>query len=193
MSLISKDSLPDSHESASAVAARIGSFASFLFATISLLSILALPILARLFKPVTLPILWKVSHLMFAGAMACTYFVHSVTAGTALVAVVGTSWALTQWIPYAIIGEEISSLNEVDAEDVWDESTFESRHRKPALGATFGLHNSFIAAPQILAALACSVLFKALEPLHVNDNYGWALRFAGLAGLAAAWMSWGLR
>jgi len=192
MSLLAKGSIPHDSNSTSvaAMAARNGSFASFLFAAMSLVHILALPALARFFKPFTLPLLWRSSHILFAVAMFSTYSAHTVSTGTALVAIVGVSWALTQWVPYAIIGQEIASMNELHcAEDHWDETV----PQRPALGTILGLHNSFIAAPQILAALACSALFKLFEVLHVDDSFGWVLRCAGISGLAAAWMSWSLR
>jgi len=71
----------------------------------------------------------------------------------------------------------------------------ENRHpqrTKVSVGASFGLHNMAIAAPQIIAALVCSVLFTIFGVLEVEDSFGWVLRCAGLAGLVAAWMSWGL-
>lgn len=187
MSSVSKSPSPTG-SNLSGIAARDGSFASFLFATMALVNILALPALARAFKPLTLPLLWKCSHILFAVAMFSTYFAHTVQTGTVLVAIVGISWSITQWVPYAIIGQEVASINERYAEDRWDEAA----PRIPALGAILGLHNSFIAAPQIVAGLACSVLFKLFEALEVEDSFGWVLRSAGICGLAAAWMSWKL-
>ena len=188
MSSVSKGPLPNGSNLAG-IAARDGSFASFLFAAMSLLNILALPTLARSFKPLTLPLLWKCSHVLFAVAMFSTYFAHTASTGTVLVAIAGVSWAITQWVPYAIISQEVASINEHYVEDVWDEAA----PQKPALGTILGLHNAFIAAPQIIAGLACGALFKLLEVLHVDDNFGWVLRFAGISGLAATWMSWNLR
>jgi solute carrier family 45 protein 1/2/4 len=99
-----------------------------------------------------------------------------------LIAIVDVSWAITQWVPYSIICEETSTLDEC-----------QSRHEeKPALGAVLGLHNTCIAAPQILAALSCSGIFKVLEMLEVEDSFGWVLRIAGISGLAAARVGWDL-
>jgi len=181
---LSKSPLPKDSNLAG-IAARDGSFASLLFATMSLVNILALPTLARFFKPLTLPRLWKCSHILFAVAMFSTYFAHTVKTGTVLIAVVGFSWAVTQWVPYAIIGQEVASINEHYVEHSWDEAAPQG----PALGAILGLHNSFIAAPQIVAGLACSVLFKLFEALEMDDSFGWVLRCAGISGLAAAWIS----
>jgi hypothetical protein len=56
-----------------------------------------------------------------------------------------------------------------------------------------GLHNIAIAAPQIVAAVACSVLFKCFEMARVEDGFGWVLRVAEFASLGCVWCGWGLR
>lgn len=188
---------PQSHTDSGhfSIAARTGSFASFLFAAVALISILILPLFTRGLRSTSLPLLWTSSHIVFSGAMFSTMFAHTISTSTALVAIVGESWAVTQWVPYAIIGQEIASPGPSRAtDDAWDDSTDEYRRAsKPAaVGATLGLHNAFIAAPQILAALSCAVLFRLFETLEISDSFGWVLRCAGVPGLVAAWMSWEL-
>ena len=55
-----------------------------------------------------------------------------------------------------------------------------------------GLHNVAIAAPQIIATLVSSAIFKAVQKPRGSagdDSVGWVLRFGGLAALIAAYMT----
>ena len=56
-----------------------------------------------------------------------------------------------------------------------------------------GLHNVAVSAPQILATLIGSAIFKAVQKprgVAYDDSVGWVMRFGGLAGLAAAYFTW---
>lgn len=66
-------------------------------------------LLSRLQIPgLTLRRLWFLSHLLFAVCMFSTFFIYSPQAGTVVVAIVGLSWALTLWAPFALISAEIA-------------------------------------------------------------------------------------
>lgn len=56
---------------------------------------------------------WLVSHLLFAGCMFSTLIVRSITGATVLIALVGVSWAMTLWAPFAIISAEVSKRDAV--------------------------------------------------------------------------------
>ena len=51
---------------------------------------------------------WLCSHVLFAVCMFSTLIVRSVAAATAVIGIVGISWALTLWAPFAIISAEVS-------------------------------------------------------------------------------------
>lgn len=51
---------------------------------------------------------WLIAHCIFAACMFSTLIVRSVWAATVLIGIVGISWALTLWAPFAIISAEIS-------------------------------------------------------------------------------------
>ncbi|KAG2007431.1 sucrose transporter [Coprinopsis cinerea AmutBmut pab1-1] len=51
--------------------------------------------------------LWAFSHLIFALCMFATFFTHSLAGATALIAITGFSWAVTQWAPFALLAEAI--------------------------------------------------------------------------------------
>lgn len=61
--------------------------------------------------------LWAASHLLFALCMAATLFTSSVFEATLLMAVVGFSWAITQWAPFSLLGEAIHSGSPPAGED----------------------------------------------------------------------------
>ena len=127
---------------------------------------------------------WVISHVLFATCNFCTVFISSGVAGTILVALVGCSWALTIWAPYALIGGELAELG---LRRHQTEGT-ECEGNEDQNGAMLGLHNAAIAAPQVVAALGCSALLRVLKAGEVEDSVGWLLRSAGIAALVAAFL-----
>lgn len=51
--------------------------------------------------------LWMISHLLFAITMGLTLFSTSVDNASALITLTGFSWAVTQWVPFSLLGEAI--------------------------------------------------------------------------------------
>ena len=117
-------------------ATRVGTFALLVYAIVSLATNVLLPFFiapsydspssasirsqksyttrtTRLLDKLVIPWLtlrraWLCSHIIFAACMFSTLIVRSVGAATALIGVVGISWALTLWAPFAIISAEVS-------------------------------------------------------------------------------------
>ena len=59
-------------------------------------------------------------------------------------------------------------------------------------GVVLGIHNVAIAAPQVIATLVSSVIFKFLQKPRGStddDSVAWVLRFGGLAALVAAYLT----
>lgn len=56
---------------------------------------------------------WLISHLIFAACMFSTLFVRTIVGATILIAMVGVSWAMTLWAPFAIISAEVSKRDAV--------------------------------------------------------------------------------
>ena len=188
-------------------AARVGDLATLLSALMTCLVNFALPLFLRQSRShgrmtvfgLTIPRLWMTSQLLFATCMLCTLFVRSHVSGIALVAITGASWAFAIWVPFALIGVEIAELKlrrrgdgrhrivmERDGDDGDGDSDGEKEEQA---GAIMGIHNVAIAAPQIVAAVACSCLFRVFEALGVKDGLGWIMRAAGIAALGAAAMT----
>lgn len=156
---------------------------------------------------------WLLSHLSFALCMLSTFFISSVGAATTLVGVVGFSWALTLWAPFALISAEISK-REAQARRM-DRNSHQYHHHnnnnnnnhgamhagpvssagepEDQAGIVLGLHNVAISAPQIFASLVCSAIFKAAQrPRGIpgDESTAWVLRFGGVAALVAAYMTY---
>ncbi|KAK3997713.1 general alpha-glucoside permease [Cladorrhinum sp. PSN332] len=125
---------------------------------------------------------WMFSQILFTGSMLCTVFVHTVTAATILIGLVGITWALTLWAPWAIISAEISRRDEARrAAQQVQQRTFspsrsldyeqrndsdEERGEEEAAdqaGVILGIHNMAIAAPQIIATVASSIIFRIFQ------------------------------
>ena len=186
-------------------AIRYGTFASFLFSIVAFVTNLLLPLLLRVSNKAGLTAkkhparfgiaqAWTCAHIFFALAMFATMMVTSQAAATFLVASVGLSWALTHWAPFAIIGNELGS--ELAARQSFRTSTHDSPDNESSndsmevqAGAVLGLHNVAISAPQMIASLACSIIFALAKSLGSGDGTGWVLRAGGCAALCAAYLT----
>ncbi|RAL05592.1 bifunctional K:H/Na:H antiporter NHX1 [Aspergillus ibericus CBS 121593] len=54
---------------------------------------------------------WLLSHVLFAVCMFSTFFIYSYQAATVVIGIVGISWALTLWAPFALISAEVSRID----------------------------------------------------------------------------------
>lgn len=157
---------------------------------------------------------WMYSQILFFGAMICTVFVRSVEVATVLIGLVGITWALTLWAPWAIISAEIShrdallrsqrqlslspnrgavgnapSLDGYSEHDRDIDSQDDAEETDQA-GVILGIHNMAIAAPQIIATVASSILFRIFQkPRGTPGDHSIAIVMAlgGIAVLVSAW------
>ncbi|KAK5015364.1 hypothetical protein LTR16_003683 [Cryomyces antarcticus] len=159
-----------------------------------------LAILAHLQIPaLTLRRTWLLSHVYFAACMLLTFAVRSVTGATVLVGLIGLPWAITCWAPYALISAEISKRDAIRrgllrAPPSRDGELLARGQDGKAdqAGVVLGIHNVAIAAPQVIATLVSSAIFRALQKPRgsVDDNsVAWVLRFGGVCALLAAWFT----
>ncbi|KAK3375262.1 major facilitator superfamily domain-containing protein [Podospora didyma] len=130
---------------------------------------------------------WMFSQLLFTGSMLCTVFVRTVTAATVLIGLVGITWALTLWAPWAIISAEISRREETrraqeqqtpssSREAITSLDGYSSDENRgdrdmsgddeegsDQAGVILGIHNMAIAAPQIIATVVSSIIFRIFQ------------------------------
>lgn len=126
-------------------------------------------------QELTLPNLWIISHSFFAATMLCTFFVRSEGAGMLIITMLGFPWALTAWIPHAILGMEIA------------------QRELSSVGILTGLHNSFVSAPQMISAAVCTVVFKVSPLIGNHEPIVVVLRLGAFPALVAAYLTLKLR
>lgn len=189
---------------------RAGSFAMLLFAIISLATGFLLPLitvrggeetadeeqgitsdycgpLRRVWtRMLALPPVWAMSMWLFAALMFITALVKTLGAAIAVIAAVGISWGIMQWVPFTLLGECINYYaangEEGDVpvarsgyanlpEDEEDETMFgapispsrpTSRNFHLDAGMVLGIHNIYIVLPQFLSTFLCSVVFAII-------------------------------
>lgn len=152
-------------------------------------------------KWLTLRRAWIASHILFFFCMMATFFVDTAAGGIVIVGVVGLSWALSLWAPFALISAEISK-RDAARRARWakralqmtdDEAEDEEAEAEDQAGVILGLHNVAIASPQVIATLVSSLIFNIFQkPRGVpgDESTSWVLRFGGLAALIAAYMTY---
>ncbi|KAI0976188.1 major facilitator superfamily domain-containing protein [Xylaria arbuscula] len=171
--------------------------------------------LQRLVIPgLTLRRAWMFSHILFAVSMFLTLVARSIEAATALIGLIGITWALTLWAPWAIISAEIShrqalyratkqqlrhvtqdtgSERQISSDPLADdEERSRDGEREPdQAGVILGIHNMAIASPQMIATLGSSIIFKFFQkPRGVPGDHSYAIVLAsgGVFVLFAAYL-----
>ncbi|KAJ2906250.1 hypothetical protein MKZ38_002329 [Zalerion maritima] len=132
----------------------------------------------------TLSWAWAAAQVLLAMCMFATMFASDYVSSMAIVAMVGVSWAVTIWVPFALIATDISKLSGSEGEEALEEMLLGGhrssggRRRRKALGAgaVMGLHNLAIASPQIVSALVSSLLLFVFA-----GQTEWVLRAGGIA------------
>lgn len=145
----------------------------------------------------TLKRAWLLSHLLFFALTWLTLFARTATTATILTALIGIPWAMTMWAPFALIAAEISKREAIRRGQLRPPPTRDGEllvrgeDESVGTGVVLGIHNVSVAAPQVLATVVSSLIFKLLQKERgstEDDSVGWVLRFGGLAALVAAWL-----
>lgn len=202
--------LPPQTSGAEQVKAQPGALAGFLYALISCIGSLLIPQLLRktsysaigvkvassasVATLFTLPLeeVWCVGQIFFGLLMFSTILATNVTGGILLVAFAGVPWALANYIPFALLGIEVADQRGVkhnsivvSAQD--EEEDGDEAQMNFGTGATIGLHNAAISAPQIVAALLSAGILALADKYGLSDGVGWVMRLSGVAALVAGW------
>ena len=85
-------------------------------------------------RPVRPPltIVWTFGHVLFAFAMFCSPFVHTVGGATFVVGLCGLPWAVTCWAPFALLGDEIAKMGRTEDGYEMVETNIERRSPPPS-------------------------------------------------------------
>ena len=150
-------------------------------------------------KSLTLRRSWFISHILFAVLMGLTFVIKSTMGATILVGAIGVPWCLTGWAPFSIIASEISKRDAIrrgaikpTTEDEQAVAEGADAGDADSAGVVLGIHNVAIAAPQVIATLVSSVIFRALQKprgMAGDDSVAWVLRFGGLCSIIAAYLT----
>lgn len=130
-----------------------------------------------------LRIVWSLSLAASAALMFSTFFAKGFIATTVLMALNGISWAVANWVPFALINQLIAQ--DTHMTDLKAADTSEMTCTPPG-GSMIGLHNAAISAPQIVAAGICAVILWQAQIAGSPYGAGWVLRVGGCAYLAAS-------
>jgi solute carrier family 45 protein 1/2/4 len=188
---------------------RLGTFANLLAAMTALATMVIAPYVASTYsvgrlseKPIPQTrfgwwrqthIIWAMSHLLYAFCTFGTLFISSTNTAVFIIALTGISWGVTQWAPFALLGEEIA-INQAEQDSIAAEREG-LQWMSSQSGAMMGVHNAAISIPQILAAVASSFIFVIFEGSRSDGDNGivWVLRLSGVAALIAAYFAWRLK
>ncbi len=165
-------------------------------------------------KWLTLPRLWAASHIFRPIVLFSTALTDSLLVSTILVGLLGISWAMTQWVPFALISAEISQSQthipasaeyrplaanceeddmNIEMSSNVEKAETDEAEQTPVLqaGTIMGMQNMAIATPQMVAAVVCSMLFWLLGRYGMSGGAaaGWVIRLVGLSGFVAAWLA----
>lgn len=197
---------------------RAASFALLMYAIISAVAGTILPMLTN-HGFLSLKNTYTMSYTIFATAMFLTFFIHSVVGATLLLGLVGISWATTNWIPFALIGEYLvieqhksqpllqsfyGTMDETSSSSPSSPSCTQVEEETGQLliaqdtmdaGMVLGVHNMYVVLPQFAVAIIAALIFlvaKAIQQDHQEqDNWGvsWVLRFGGMMAIVAIMLS----
>lgn len=145
---------------------------------------------------------WTIGLVIFAICMFSTLLIPNPWVATIVVGIVGIPWSLTIWAPFAIISSEISkrdALRRAQALNltrggVHSDDPLAINDNGDQAGVILGIHNVAIAAPQVIATLGSSVIFKFLQKPRGSPNADWSMPvvlatggiFAGFAAYMAS-------
>jgi solute carrier family 45, member 1/2/4 len=173
---------------------------STLSSTLGLIQSSISTLLTKLQIPsLTLRRTWLYSHLLFCFCMWSTLIVRSVPLATFLITLVGIPWAVTMWAPFALISAEISKRDAIRRGIIPPPPTAEGAFlaaneddSADQAGVVLGIHNVAISAPQVMATVFGSVLFKWLQKPRGapgDESVAWFFRVGGLCALYAAYLT----
>lgn len=153
---------------------------------------------------------WILSHVLFIVCMFATFFIRSSTSAIVLFAFLGLTWGNALWAPFVLISEEVSRIKEVKSrihKQYNEDSTGHDgtltvnpvvaerfQNYEHEAGIILGIHNFFVAAPQVISSLFSSFLFHLLskdtqDGAVYDSSLGWVFRFGGVATFGALWFS----
>ncbi|GJJ07487.1 hypothetical protein Clacol_001689 [Clathrus columnatus] len=156
--------------------------------------------------PFTLRDIWCFALILYGIISLWTFFVHTVVEAILAVSLIGISWAVAVWAPFAMIMEFLKEIAEQSPTDYVQPEVTErsalldggeravhetSQTRHIAGGTVLGIHNLAIVFPQFIIALISSFIFRIVdgeatltqpETIFLGKHgVAWVLRYGGLS------------
>ncbi|KAF2112275.1 hypothetical protein BDV96DRAFT_649080 [Lophiotrema nucula] len=118
--------------------------------------------------------IWIASQILYAMALLSTYFIATWRASLIITFYVGISFSVTQFAPFAILGQECVSMKDLDGEAL-------------KTGTVMGLHNVAISLAQLISAGVCFPIFLVFKSWGLDGSLAFVIRLGAVPALAAAW------
>ena len=131
-------------------ATRTGSFALLIYAIISLVASFILPTSKSIYDKLNSSEsnadpqifyrkVWIFSEIFLALVFFSTIIVSKVWQAIIIISLCGISWAVSMWVPFALIGEYLEIYN--NNQDSKNDDEEENNERKLSSGIILGIHN----------------------------------------------------
>lgn len=105
------------------------------------------------------------SLFLFACCLFAMPLASSLILCTSTIALAGICRAVIAWVPFALLGHEITDSIQQDS---WDEPLGESQ--KSTTGSLVGIHNLAMALPQIFATIEAAIIFCLLGSQSFTED-----------------------
>ena len=190
----------------------IGSLTLLVFSTAALFAAILLPNLASTHRNFTVRRLWIMAQGIFGISMLTASMLTSTSGVILLFSIVGFSWAASVWIPFALLGDQISNNSSTERvatalmamqdhdheEKIQSGEVHEDDDLSSRPGLIYGMHNFSICLPQILVTLGMSVYSmlsasNSENPVEQGLYLAWVLRVGGIFGLVAMYLATAIR
>lgn len=175
---------------------RLGSLASLTSSVLSLLSSAIIPALVVLLRRSesgphhpddASDIATKFYLLAFSQAFTAVLMFSAVLAtstlqGIAIVATSGITWAIGQWVPFAIMSAQVDrkQVTKIELDGYCTDRT----------GATLGLYNTAISGPQILSSVLCMIVYAIAGAAGSSVPTAWVLASSGCTALGSSMVAY---
>ena len=116
---------------------------------------------------------WTLSQATAAILWLSSADVTPLVGRATLVGISGCSWAVTGWVPHALLNQQLTKNDDYD-------------ERGSAKGMVIALHNTAMSVPQVIAAIFCAASILSVATTQFE---GMLLRSAAFPALAAALMA----
>eukprot|EP00833_Pecoramyces_ruminatium_P010983 jgi/Orpsp1_1/1185015/evm.model.c7180000091967.1 len=180
-------------------ATRTGSFALLIYSIISLLASFVLPSIKSIYDNLkssnTDPQafyrkVWIFSEIFLAIVFFSTIIVCKVWQAIVIISLCGVSWAVSMWVPFALIGEYLEIFN--NNQDSKNDDEEENTENKLSSGIILGIHNMYVVLPQFVVTFLSSIFFALVKLMEIQednfDSFGWVLRFGGIGAIISTFL-----